>query len=79
MSQYGQSVSNIILSNGIYFAISQFSYVFKEQPFTPMYKSNSMKAFNSSNVPLNEWTTPVGNRCLFYRIISTKSPWVDLE
>jgi hypothetical protein len=54
MSQYGQSVSNIILSKGIFLAISQFSCVFKEQPFTPIYKSSSINALSSSNVPLNE-------------------------
>lgn len=54
MSQYGQSVSSIIRSSGIYFAISQFSNVFKEHPFIPINKSNSIKAFNSSYVPLNE-------------------------
>lgn len=36
ISQYGESVSIIILSTGMHFTTSRFSGVFREQPFIPI-------------------------------------------
>ena len=74
MSQYGQSVSIIILSSGIVLTTSRFSCVLRLQPFKPIYKSRSMISLTSSVVPVKLCTTPLENLDLFSFTILVKSP-----
>jgi hypothetical protein len=59
MSHHGASVSSIILSAGRFATTAQLSECFKEQPLIPMKSPKFSSSRASSNVPSNEWTTPL--------------------
>ena len=78
ISQYGASVSIIILFRGIFLTISKLISSLREHPFIPMYRSNARIYSISSTVPVNEWKTPVENRFLLALTMSKKSDPVFL-
>jgi hypothetical protein len=51
----------------------------KQHASMPMYRSKLSSSLSSSSLPVNEWTIPLENLCLFYLNIFVNSPSVPLE